>query len=307
MSLISVIVATRNRSEKIEACLRSILANSFSDFELLVIDQSSDDKTEKIIKKIDSPQIKYLKMKKKGLSKARNLGIQRTSGEILTFTDDDCVVDKKWLENIYLSFQKDPELSAVFGKVIPYRSRSSRGLFCMSINKINKKKVLNAPKRHKRELFFGNNMSVKREIFEKIGSYKEWLGAGAVAMATEDEEIAYRILKNSGKILLSPLAFVYHDNWLPPRLFRQKETKYDCGFFAAFGYYAFKGDKTSKEYLTVFLREKLKQWKEEFIFCIRGFHPKVFLRFLWKTFFLEIYWYTRGTLIGFYYAVVEKS
>jgi len=299
---LSVIICTRNRPDKIGVCLKSILVNTFSDFEIIVVDQSDNDKTERIIKQIDF-RIRYFKIQGTGLSRARNLGIQKSQGEIIAFTDDDCIVTKNWLANIYLSFEKNKGITAVFGRVLPDNPKGHSGLRCGSHTKFRKEKIFTAPRKYKRFIFLGNAMSIRRSIFDKIGFFKEWLGVGSIGMATEDEEIIYRLLKNGGKVLLNPKVVVYHNNWLTEKELHRLMVRYSGGFFAAFGYYALQGDKIAKGYLTIFLRKRLKKWTQEIKFSLNNFHPKYLLRFLLTEISFELGYYLRGVLIAFYFAI----
>jgi GT2 family glycosyltransferase len=247
-------------------------------------------------------------MNKKGKSKALNLGIKKARGEILALTDDDCIVDKKWLENIYLDFQKDLKPVMVLGRVLPDSPRGNQGLHCISINKFGKKKVFADLKEwYKRYYFFsGSNMSIKKEVFDELGYYKEWLGVGSIGKSAEDVEISYRILKNDGKILFDPSIIAHHSHWLTSRDYNNKLIEYMGGVVSVFSYYMFKKG-LDKEYLINFLEERTKQWEKETMSCIRGIHPKAFSCFLWQTFLPSVYWYTRGFFVGAYYAFTRKD
>ena len=74
--LFSIILATLNRSKEIEACLQSLENQIERDFEIIIVDQSEDDKTKHISEKFDNLNIKYYNVPFKGLSKARNYGIK---------------------------------------------------------------------------------------------------------------------------------------------------------------------------------------------------------------------------------------
>jgi Glycosyltransferases, probably involved in cell wall biogenesis len=87
----SLIMATYGRSNEIENFLISLKNQTYKNFELIVIDQNDDDKAYKIIKKFQNDiNIIYLKVSFKGLSKARNYGLNYASGQIIAFPDDDC-------------------------------------------------------------------------------------------------------------------------------------------------------------------------------------------------------------------------
>ncbi len=93
--LVSVIIPTHNRSFLVKRAIRSVLNQTYSNFECIVIDDSSLDNTNQIIKSFEDERIKYLVHKKnKGASAARNTGISHSNGKFIAFLDD----DDEWLE-----------------------------------------------------------------------------------------------------------------------------------------------------------------------------------------------------------------
>ena len=98
----SLILATLNRPEFVKECLNSLDKQSFKDFEVIVIDQSDDNKTRDIIMENNfSINLKYEKVKIKGLSKARNVGLSIAKGEYIALVDDDARYKEDYLEIMY--------------------------------------------------------------------------------------------------------------------------------------------------------------------------------------------------------------
>src|SRR5262249_10602681 len=112
--LVSAVICTRNRPDKIGHAVESILTNIYPNFDLTVIDQSTNDETESIVRRIGEREgrIRYQRMNKSGLSRAYNLAIASTTGQYVAFTDDDCIVPTDWIEKIVKAFedQRDGEL-----------------------------------------------------------------------------------------------------------------------------------------------------------------------------------------------------
>jgi len=101
--LISVIVPVYNASLFLEGCISSILSQTYSNFELILIDDKSTDNSFDICKKrskMDS-RIKVFQNPQKGVSSARNFGINKSNGELVAFIDSDDFVDKDYLEALY--------------------------------------------------------------------------------------------------------------------------------------------------------------------------------------------------------------
>src|SRR6185312_6214262 len=101
-SFVSAVICTRNRSDKIGTAVESVLANTYPNFDLTVIDQSTNDETETIVRGIaerDS-RVRYQRMNKSGLSRAYTQAITSTTGQVIAFTDDDCIAPPDWIEKI---------------------------------------------------------------------------------------------------------------------------------------------------------------------------------------------------------------
>lgn len=94
---ISVIVPVYNGAAWIAACLKSILAQTYTRFEVLVLDDHSQDGTADIVRRIqrEDARVRFLQRDKSGVSSARNQGIEETDGEFLTFVDADDVIDRQ--------------------------------------------------------------------------------------------------------------------------------------------------------------------------------------------------------------------
>ncbi len=114
---VSIIIPTRNRAEQLNTCLQSLTSQSIKPIEVLVIDNSSSDNTVGICQKYNKLlPLKYSNEQKIGISYARNRGMEQARGNIIAFTDDDCVADDKWIESIEQFFQSYPDSVGVVGK-----------------------------------------------------------------------------------------------------------------------------------------------------------------------------------------------
>ena len=155
-------------------------------------------------------------MKQKGKTRALNTGIKAARGNICAFTDDDCIPDTKWLENIVHIFRTNPMISGVFGKTLPYRPNLHPNLICPCTFNKPQKRIITKPHRHWEDIGFGNNMAFKKATLEKIGLFKTWLGPGSVGSNCEDGELAQRALIRGYSIGYNPHMIVYHNKWLTP-------------------------------------------------------------------------------------------
>lgn len=105
MPAISVIVPVFNLEEEISKCLLSILLQKFTDFEIVAVDDGSDDKSAKILDEFSKKysEIKVFHTKNNGLSAARNFGIKKASGKYVAFVDGDDYLDPEYLSKLYES------------------------------------------------------------------------------------------------------------------------------------------------------------------------------------------------------------
>lgn len=88
-SKISVVIPTYNRCRLIERAIRSVLAQTYKNVEIIVVDDGSTDDTEEVVKRIESDALIYIKQDNAGACVARNRGIEEASGELIAFLDSD--------------------------------------------------------------------------------------------------------------------------------------------------------------------------------------------------------------------------
>ncbi|MDO4197477.1 MAG: glycosyltransferase family A protein [Erysipelotrichaceae bacterium] len=112
--MISVIIPVYNVEKYIEKCLDSILDQDFSDYELLLIDDGSIDKSVEIIKEyMKDKTVNYRLIEKEngGQSSTRNLGIRESKGDLICFVDSDDVICKDYLSSLYKALKEDDDFS----------------------------------------------------------------------------------------------------------------------------------------------------------------------------------------------------
>jgi glycosyltransferase involved in cell wall biosynthesis len=220
---LSVLICTRNRAQKARRAVDSVLANSFGDFELIVVDQSSDRSTQHALANVHDRRLRYIRTDTIGVAISRNIAVRAARADTVVFTDDDCVCDREWLASIRAEYVAEPAALGVYGRVIPYGKRGqagwdcvneSDGLFCPAINESTSRIVLDGPAIPHLAVGGGNNMSFRKEAFHKVGLFIESLGPGSAIGTGEDTEFTYRLLWYRCRLVYSPVPLVEHDNWL---------------------------------------------------------------------------------------------
>lgn len=191
MALISVIVPCYNEEKSIKNCIDSLLEQTYSDFEIIVINDGSSDKTSELIKTYNDKKIVFLDNKKnKGRRAAINDALKISKGTYVAITDADCEIPRDWLSKICSEFEKDEKLDAV-GGVYESLSEDAMSLAGNMLERIFMDFEL-IP-----NLLPGANSAYKKSVLVKVGGYPErkW---GADSFLT-------MILKEKGyKIKISP-------------------------------------------------------------------------------------------------------
>ena len=214
---VDIIIPCYNVEHSIEKCVKSILRQSVIEnrVSLFLINDGSTDRTEKIINKYNEfNNINILhQLSNKGLSAARNLGIQSGSGQIIIFLDGDMVVSEGWLEG-HLSEIDQPGVVGVLGIIKPFNEENSR------LNRYLYHKKRGAGKfGQKTEIPFQNflfgNTSIWRSTIMKSGLFDERI----IKYGGEDTDLALRIFEYFPRGLrYSEGALCYHYH---PRTFQE--------------------------------------------------------------------------------------
>ncbi len=210
---ISVIICTHNGVNRIENALHSLSDMIIPEsvlWELVIVDNGSTDNTKEIVTKtcdILRLPYKYVLEKYRGLSFARNRGILASSGEIIAFTDDDCIVTPNWISSILKEFHLNGDLALIGGKVELYNKKDQP----VTIRIGNKRKSF-SDLSHIFSLLPGCNMAMKNSIFETVGAFDTYFGAGASIPSAEDSDFFYRAFKAGLKLVYCPDILIYHNH-----------------------------------------------------------------------------------------------
>lgn len=302
--MISIVIATKNRPRRIIPCVKSLLKNLFQDFEIIVIDQSINQQTQKTMRLLESNMVTYIHHPSRGKSRALNKGILSSQGDIIAFTDDDCIVSPQWLSTIQKSFTDNPNISVVFGKTLPYQPNHHKGQTC-PCTFINKhKKIITKPCLHYKHIGFGNNMTIRRSSLDRICGFKNWLGPGSIGSNAEDAEFALRTLLKGHKILYDPSITVYHNKWLTPQEMKTQHLSYACGEMACYGYFYFQGHAFARTVVLQNIHDSFHKTKRLLKKMLLLRWDKILLTETYDT-VSEMFWRGRGLFIGFVYAWID--
>jgi glycosyltransferase involved in cell wall biosynthesis len=106
MPKVSVIIPTYNAANWLKQSIDSVLRQIFTDYELIIIDDGSTDDTSSIVKSFDDKRIRYFHKANGGVASARNMGLDKATGEYIAFLDSDDLWPESYLEVIVLALEK---------------------------------------------------------------------------------------------------------------------------------------------------------------------------------------------------------
>lgn len=205
LPFVSVVIITLNRRKLLVNCLNSLFDLNYpsSKFNVVIVDGGSNDGTKETISK-EYPKVNFILEKKKGMAYARNTGWKHAKGEIIAYTDDDCIVDSNWLRRLVSSLNSTDAVGAG-GPVIykhPYLiphifNGTPVGPFDLG----EKKRPLEI-----NENLITANIAVRAEVFKKHQFFES-----LVYNDSEDAEFCRSLMEAGYKLVYVPDAKVYHD------------------------------------------------------------------------------------------------
>lgn len=215
---VSVIVCTRNRGDNALTAARAILASEYSDFELLIMDQSDDDATRRALQPLcaQDGRLRYFRLELPGKPGALNRARQEARGRWLALTDDDCIPDSKWIGALLTAFEADPKIGVVFGDVRAAPHDNTTGY--IPDNPITNAKIIYTA----REFLYmpgmihfgiGANMAVRADAAEAVQGWDPCIGPGAKFGNADDHDMAIRLLMAGYALAFCPEAHTTHDGF----------------------------------------------------------------------------------------------
>lgn len=169
-SRVSVILTVLNEGEGLRELLDSLLAQSHPPDEFVFVDGGSRDDTLAVLGEYAArdPRFKISVERGVNIARGRNLAIERASGDILAVTDGGCRPDRDWLRELLLPMLDDPEVGAVGGRFIPVaQSRFEHYCGLLSVPDLGGES--------QRGMFYGRSSAFRRELWQQVGGYPEWL------------------------------------------------------------------------------------------------------------------------------------
>jgi glycosyltransferase involved in cell wall biosynthesis len=205
------------RANTLEATVRSICAQTWPDWELLVVGQGSTATSGALIaagrrlERLD-PRIRYIHLAEMGLSRAHNEVICQAQGDVIAFTDDDCEASPEWLAVIASYLQSDPSLGVVGGALVS-TPRTRAGLSaCPALvpDEALYDPAANPGLPPAGWDWVGANVAMRASVAAKVGPFDTFLGPGAAFVAAEDTDYKLRLEASGVRMMATPRSTVRH-------------------------------------------------------------------------------------------------
>ena len=238
--LVSVVVCSYNAEATLDECLQSLKELDYPNYEVIVIDDGSKDRTYEIAGKYGN--VRRVQVPNGGLSRARNLGIEAARGDVVAFIDSDAYADPDWL--YYMVSALDEYGAAAVGG--PNLSPPADGFTAQCIDESPGNPTCVLVDNERAEHIPGCNMAFRKEAFNAVGLFDaEHRAAG------DDVDLCWRLLVADKKIVYHPSAVVWHHRRPTIRTYLRQQTGYGYaeahlqrrypGRFNFFGYPVWQG------------------------------------------------------------------
>ena len=206
----SVVINTYNRSQSLRNTLLSLRRQTYSNFEVIVVNGPSTDDTEKVVAEF-SPDVRLLHCIERNLSKSRNIGIAASAGDVVAFIDDDAEADPHWLEQLAEGYDS-PRIGGVGGTVYDYTGVTFQYEYGVSDRRGNTDLTVRPPlwgymhpQGDQFIGFLGANSSFRRDCLLEIGGFNE-----EFEYYLDETDVCMRIIDNGHWLRPVSNAFVYH-------------------------------------------------------------------------------------------------
>jgi len=220
---ITVVVATRERANSLSRCLNSLARLDYPDFEVVVVDNAPlTDSTAQLVQQRPERNLRYVREDQRGLAAAHNRGLQVAEGTIVAFTDDDVIVDRRWLTEIASAFRADTDVACVTGLIMAAELQTQAQVMLETHGHFGKgfeQRVMDLAANRPADPLFpftagklgsGANMSFDRDKLRTMGGFDPAIGTGTVARGGDDLAAFFTVIASGFRLVYQPTALVWH-------------------------------------------------------------------------------------------------
>jgi len=202
---VSIVIPLYNKERYVGRAVGSVLSQTFQDFEIVVVDDGSTDDGPRLVERIADPRVRIVRQKNRGVSAARNRGVEEAAASLIAFLDADDEYKAEFLAWSLERFREKPDVGAVaFNREIVYSDQTRRSAIVATENSMligigeYCRLGLRASAIHPSALV------VKKELLRRIGGFPEGVKAG------EDIDTWLRLIGAGSVLFDTRLGAVYH-------------------------------------------------------------------------------------------------
>ena len=220
----TLVIPTFQRQATLRRCLRAAANQTGADYDIVVVDDASTDGTADMVLH-EFPQVRYVRQAQNGgPAAARNRGIALATGDILAFTDDDCLVPPDFVQRLLEGYVSYPQVVGVGGYLEAPDALMARNIWARYESTVTHR-VYGAGS----EPYVGgfecpaggtNSMSYRRDVLEVVGGFDE----SFPLPGGEDADLKWRVVQQGGSLLYLPLKVTHMQPYTWSRFWRQYHT-----------------------------------------------------------------------------------
>jgi GT2 family glycosyltransferase len=244
---VTVVVATHDRPGLLAECIESIFAGRVIPDRLVVVDNApSTNATAELVARLarTEPRLCYIREDRPGLARAHNAALPYVRTELVAFTDDDVVVDPRWLEQLVEAFASDDRVGCVTGLIVPRELDTLPQQWVEGNSTFDKglqRRVFNLAEHRPADPLFpltagvlgsGANMGFRTADLRARGGFDEALGTGTPAMGGDDLAAFYDVITAGQRLVYEPAAIVVHRHYGEYAGLRRQTYGYGAGLGA---------------------------------------------------------------------------
>lgn len=206
---VSVVIPVYNEEKRISDTLDAIFNGSSMPLEVIVVDGGSTDRTTRIIRE-KYPDVIILDNPGRTAALGRNIGIKKAQGQIIAFTDGDCLVDSDWIKSIQKHFE-EKDIDGLGGKVLNAKPENHYEEYW---GNLAWNLIMNFPdtsyevkEKKLNDAFVTANCAYKRELLYRIKGFSKFFANNA-----EDVDLCWRAIDKGAKLIYVPDVVIYAHN-----------------------------------------------------------------------------------------------
>ena len=223
-SKVSIIIPHWNNVDILSECLNSISSTDYPDFEIIIVDNASNDNSVEWIKS-NYPRVTLIKNDKNyGYAGGCNIGADHANGEYLIFLNNDTIQEKNWISNLVETMNSNSRIAALQPKVLNYYNKKlfdyaggsggQMDVYCFPFARgrvFAKQEIDEGQYNNKEKCFWssGTCFMVRKNLFYKAGGFDDTFFAHM-----EEIDLCWRLYAMGFEVWVDPQATVYHKNAL---------------------------------------------------------------------------------------------